>query len=175
MSGDISPGAVIELTDGRQATVRFLGSTHFATGEWIGLELNEATGKNDGSVQGERYFDCEPGYGMFVRPSVVGRVIPNPLRESKQTTKPATTAAGSKAQPQSGLAAGLRKQPGVPPVNTRRQSVNAASTPTPAPRGAAVRSSLRVRFGFRSIDILLTENYNFSHPPSLQQNSSDPQ
>ncbi|CAI7585110.1 unnamed protein product [Penicillium bialowiezense] len=143
MSGDISPGAVIELTDGRQATVRFLGSTHFATGEWIGLELNEATGKNDGSVQGERYFDCEPGYGMFVRPSVVGRVIPNPLRESKQTTKPATTAAGSKAQPQSGLAAGLRKQPGVPPVNTRRQSVNAASTPTPAPRGAAVRSSLR--------------------------------
>ncbi|CAG7916106.1 unnamed protein product [Penicillium olsonii] len=143
MSGDISAGTVIELTDGRQATVRFVGSTHFAAGEWIGLELNEATGKNDGSVQGERYFDCEPGYGMFVRPTVVGKVIPNAPRESKQTTKPATTAAATRAQPQAGLAGGLRKQSGPAPANTRRQSVNAASTPTPAPRGAAVRSSLR--------------------------------
>ncbi|CAG7973001.1 unnamed protein product [Penicillium salamii] len=143
MSEALSAGTVIELTDGRQATVRFVGSTHFATGEWIGLELNEATGKNDGSVQGERYFDCEPGYGMFVRPTVVGKVVPNPPRESKQTAKPATTAAASKTQPLNGLAAGLKKQAGAPPASVRRQSVNTASTPTPAPRGAAIRSSLR--------------------------------
>lgn len=147
MSEALSAGTVIELTDGRQATVRFVGSTHFATGEWIGLELNEATGKNDGSVQGERYFDCEPGYGMFVRPTVVGKVVPNPPRESKQTAKPATTAAASKTQPLNGLAAGLKKQAGAPPASVRRQSVNTASTPTPAPRGAAIRSSLRVRSG----------------------------
>jgi hypothetical protein len=29
------------------------------------------TGKNDGSVKGEAYFACEPGYGVFVRPSQV--------------------------------------------------------------------------------------------------------
>jgi dynactin 1 len=141
----ISAGTVIELTDGRQATVRFIGTTHFATGEWIGLELDEATGKNDGAVQGERYFNCELGYGMFVRPTVVGRVVQNPLRESKQTAKTATSATAGKAQPQTALTTGIRKQPGLPPTAARRQSTNAASTPTPAPRGAAARSSLRVR------------------------------
>jgi dynactin 1 len=136
MSGQgITVGTVIELTDGRQATVRFIGTTHFATGEWIGLVLDEATGKNDGSVQGERYFDCEPGYGMFVRPTVVGKVVQNPVRESKQTAKPTTSAAGP------------RKQPGLPPAAARRQSTNPTSTPTPAPRGAAARSSLRVCYG----------------------------
>lgn len=145
MSGGISTGTVIELSDGRQATVRFVGTTHFAAGDWIGLELDEATGKNDGSVQGERYFDCEPGYGMFVRPTVIGRIVHNPPQESKQTTRLATTATASKAQP--ALPAALRKQTGMPPDKARRGSINAASTPTPAPRGAVARSSLRVGYG----------------------------
>ncbi|KAJ6073186.1 hypothetical protein N7467_011271 [Penicillium canescens] len=144
MSGqDMIVGSVVELANGRQATVRFIGTTHFAEGEWIGLELDDATGKNDGAVQGERYFNCEPGYGMFVRPSIVGKVIQRqPVRESKQTAKPAASAAGSKA-PQPGLSAGLRKQPGLPPTAVRRQSTSTNSTPTPAPRGAAARPSLR--------------------------------
>lgn len=140
-------GSVVELANGRQATVRFIGTTHFAEGEWIGLELDDATGKNDGAVQGERYFNCEPGYGMFVRPSIVGKIIQRqPVRESKQTAKPAASAASSKA-PQSGLSAGLRKQPGLPPTAVRRQSTSTNSTPTPAPRGAAARPSLRVCHG----------------------------
>jgi len=53
------------------ATIRFIGPTQFAGGEWIGCELDDATGKNDGSVQGERYFQCKSGYGIFVRESMV--------------------------------------------------------------------------------------------------------
>lgn len=31
----------------------------------------DPTGKNDGTVKGERYFDCKPNHGVFVRPSQV--------------------------------------------------------------------------------------------------------
>lgn len=58
-------GQIIQLGDGRRGTIRFAGPTLFAPGEWVGVELASATGKNDGSVQGERYFDCPMGHGMF--------------------------------------------------------------------------------------------------------------
>lgn len=51
--------------------VLFVGQTSFAQGVWVGIHLDERVGKNDGSVQGKRYFECEHGYGLFVRPSQV--------------------------------------------------------------------------------------------------------
>lgn len=42
-----------------------------ASGKWIGIELYEKNGKNDGSVDGVAYFKCELGYGVFVRPSQI--------------------------------------------------------------------------------------------------------
>ncbi|KAF7715527.1 Uncharacterized protein PECH_004731 [Penicillium ucsense] len=89
---DYSPGTVVVLTDGRQATVRFIGLTHFANGEWIGVELTDPTGKNDGEVQGERYFQCEPGFGMFIRPSAITSTLQQPSRQSKQTARPGSSA-----------------------------------------------------------------------------------
>lgn len=54
-------------------TVLFVGQTSFAPGLWVGIALDPGTpgGKNDGSVQGKRYFDVEPGMGVFVRNSQV--------------------------------------------------------------------------------------------------------
>jgi len=51
----------------KQGTVRFIGETKFAPGEWAGVELDEAQGKNDGSVGGEVYFSCPPNHGVFSR------------------------------------------------------------------------------------------------------------
>ncbi|KAI9359377.1 CAP Gly-rich domain-containing protein, partial [Pilaira anomala] len=52
-------------------TVRFVGNTSFQTGKWVGVELDEAAGKNSGVVQGKRYFDCKNNHGVFVRPASI--------------------------------------------------------------------------------------------------------
>ncbi|KAI8142270.1 hypothetical protein BJV82DRAFT_616158 [Fennellomyces sp. T-0311] len=53
-------------------TLRFLGDTHFKPGVWAGIELDvEGAGKNDGCVQGVRYFACPQHTGLFVLASKV--------------------------------------------------------------------------------------------------------
>ena len=34
-------------------------------GVWIGIEFKKSIGKNDGSIQGTRYFNCRPNHGLF--------------------------------------------------------------------------------------------------------------
>ncbi|KAJ2863897.1 hypothetical protein GGH94_003303 [Coemansia aciculifera] len=63
-------GQAVEVQGGR-GIVRFCGATEFATGRWFGVELEGPYGKNDGSVKGKRYFECQPDYGVFVRSSQV--------------------------------------------------------------------------------------------------------
>mmetsp|Transcript_41053 Transcript_41053/g.103100 ORF Transcript_41053/g.103100 Transcript_41053/m.103100 type:complete len:274 (-) Transcript_41053:72-893(-) len=49
-------------------TVRFVGTTEFAEGEWFGVELDDPKGKNNGSVKDKKYFECKEGHGVFVKP-----------------------------------------------------------------------------------------------------------
>ncbi|XP_048265220.1 kinesin-like protein KIF13A isoform X3 [Bombus terrestris] len=47
--------------------IAYVGPTEFASGTWIGVELDAPTGKNDGAVNGHRYFTCRPKCGIFVK------------------------------------------------------------------------------------------------------------
>ncbi|CAF4799705.1 unnamed protein product [Pieris macdunnoughi] len=55
----------------RRATVRYNGPLEGTKGLWIGVQYDEPRGKNDGSVNGKRYFTCPPKYGGFVKPGYV--------------------------------------------------------------------------------------------------------
>ncbi|KAJ7439861.1 dynactin [Mycena latifolia] len=70
MSAEVRLGTIVEVSVGR-GVVRFSGATSFMAGKWIGIELYEPNGKNDGSVAGVSYFTCKPGYGIFVRASQI--------------------------------------------------------------------------------------------------------
>ncbi|XP_055713433.1 restin homolog isoform X15 [Phlebotomus papatasi] len=50
----------------RPGVLKYIGETQFAPGNWCGVQLDDPTGKNDGSVDGIRYFDCVDKYGIFV-------------------------------------------------------------------------------------------------------------
>ena len=63
-----------------EGVVAYVGPVKFAEGDdWVGVQLTGSSvgqGKNDGTVQGEQYFSCGPGCGVFVR---AVHVIPRTL------------------------------------------------------------------------------------------------
>ncbi|MEE6473638.1 hypothetical protein FKM82_010116 [Ascaphus truei] len=65
-------GSQVLLTSSNEmGVIRYIGPTDFAPGLWLGLDLRNAKGKNDGSVGDRRYFHCKPNHGVLVRPSRV--------------------------------------------------------------------------------------------------------
>ncbi len=43
----------------RPGVLQYIGETKFAAGNWCGVQLDEPTGKNDGSVDGVKYFTIQ--------------------------------------------------------------------------------------------------------------------
>uniref|UniRef100_A0AAF5PNL6 CAP-Gly domain-containing protein n=1 Tax=Wuchereria bancrofti TaxID=6293 RepID=A0AAF5PNL6_WUCBA len=66
-------GDRVIVSGGKYGRLRFLGNTDFKDGVWAGIELEQPVGKNDGSVQGKRYFTCKAPYGLFAAASKVIR------------------------------------------------------------------------------------------------------
>eukprot|EP00163_Fabomonas_tropica_P004182 TRINITY_DN136_c0_g1_i2.p1 TRINITY_DN136_c0_g1~~TRINITY_DN136_c0_g1_i2.p1 ORF type:complete len:252 (+),score=22.68 TRINITY_DN136_c0_g1_i2:220-975(+) len=61
----------------RTGVIRYVGKTEFAKGYWVGIEFDsiDMNGKNDGEVNGKRYFQCADKMGAFVRPRRVTPII----------------------------------------------------------------------------------------------------
>jgi dynactin 1 len=168
---DFAVGATVRSNDGRTGIIRYYGETHFAAGIWVGVELPDDSGKNDGVVQGQRYFDVAPFHGIFFKPEVVNVVAPPPAKAA------ATKKVGA-ARPSSMLngGTGARVTSASDPALAKRMSLNAPS-PSPVPRVSRSSSIARVRMPSLSLlrlycrelvaDVLLTSPLR-----SLLRNSS---
>ncbi|XP_055300497.1 restin homolog isoform X16 [Sitodiplosis mosellana] len=72
----------------RAGILQYIGETKFAPGNWCGVQLDEPSGKNDGTVDGVQYFNCPPNFGIFVP---LAKVSLSPLSRKSRLSR-----AGSK-------------------------------------------------------------------------------
>uniref|UniRef100_A0A8C4ZI73 CAP-Gly domain-containing protein n=1 Tax=Gadus morhua TaxID=8049 RepID=A0A8C4ZI73_GADMO len=71
--GDYVVGEQVWVNGIKLGVIAYLGETQFAPGQWAGVVLNDLVGKNDGTVGGVRYFECQAQQGIFTRPSKLTR------------------------------------------------------------------------------------------------------
>ncbi|ORY91174.1 hypothetical protein BCR43DRAFT_527792 [Syncephalastrum racemosum] len=123
---------------GLSGTLRYYGSTQFKDGIWAGIELHQpGAGKNDGSVNGVRYFDCPAKTGIFVlsskitfldtkkqppqqkdrspRPSIVtSRYARKGSEASVPDRRKASTPSKAHPEPPAALVAPVARETGIP-------------------------------------------------------------
>ncbi|NWT84879.1 CLIP4 protein, partial [Lanius ludovicianus] len=66
-------GDRVVIAGQKVGTLRFCGTTEFASGQWAGVELDEPEGKNNGSVGKIQYFKCAPKRGIFAPLSKISK------------------------------------------------------------------------------------------------------
>ncbi|XP_056282936.1 dynactin subunit 1 isoform X2 [Pseudoliparis swirei] len=148
-------GSLVEVIGkGQRGTVAYIGNTLFASGKWVGVILDEATGKNDGTVQGKRYFTCEENRGIFVRQSQIqlvddttspetpepgaGKVPKREILEMPKSTKLTTARRPKPSRPAGGKAAAS----GSASASAGEMSSSEPSTPAQTPLAAPVIPTL---------------------------------
>ncbi|ODO01512.1 hypothetical protein I350_06332 [Cryptococcus amylolentus CBS 6273] len=172
---EVPVGAKVQVSVGI-GHVRWTGTNPgFAVGKWVGVELSEPAGKNDGTVKGERYFDCPPLYGVFVRPSQV-KILEAPKTAPRPSSArpPATPTTSRLASGQSSRAPSPQKPlasraPPTPGQSSRVTSGSSATgvpqSPAPAPPPVRRVSSTSSRPGQGNI---------FKRPPSVLDRAPTP-
>ncbi|CAO3599777.1 unnamed protein product [Absidia cylindrospora] len=146
-------------------TLKFIGVTRFKPGTWAGIELDIAgTGKNDGCVQGLRYFSCPPETGIFVMASKVApldcddmslRSLSPPSPHSSSTNGRTVTRVtkGSRAERYVGLTASQLTQKQQQQVQQRRAtrtpSTSSSRLSTTSSSGSTSRRSQPTPTGHR--------------------------
>ncbi|XP_039762314.1 dynactin subunit 1 isoform X3 [Pararge aegeria] len=106
-----------------KGSIAYVGYPTFATGKWIGIILDEAKGKNNGTVRGHAYFRCEDNYGVFVRQTQIQLLDAedNPMETSMTTST-------EEAKPSNRRLSRVRRK--ASPAQTKTGSLSMSSSRT---------------------------------------------
>lgn len=127
---DFRVGERVWVNGNKPGFIQFLGETQFAPGQWAGIVLDEPIGKNDGSVAGVRYFQCEPLKGIFTRPSKLTRKV-----QAEEEANGLQAAPGRTASPLSTAAATMvSSSPATPSNIPHKPSQSTAKEPSATPQ-----------------------------------------
>lgn len=174
--GDYAVGEQVWVNGVKLGVIAYLGETQFAPGQWAGVILNDLVGKNDGSVGGVRYFECQPLQGIFTRPSKLTR---QPIGEGSDSQSTESLSVQNQAQQAGGGA-----PPGQRVVVPLREGLLNSAVKTGNESGSNMSDSGSVKKGgdkdLRVGDRVLVSKskkplgltYNFIHP--IQQSQSFP-
>ncbi|EGD78282.1 hypothetical protein PTSG_09346 [Salpingoeca rosetta] len=166
MSLLIKPGMRVMVRDKKLlGTVRYVGLVDFAKGKWIGIELDEAKGKNNGTVQGKPYFECEMHHGMFVRQTQVEPVkapsgAKSPAPSPSKSSSPSSTKAASSTSSGTGSRAAT-------PSSSRQTSRTKLAKPTRSTKDSSSSS--------KSTTDEAKKQQQPPQPPQQQQQRPQPQ
>ncbi|KAM4699652.1 CAP-Gly domain-containing linker protein 2 isoform 2-T2 [Discoglossus pictus] len=145
--GDFVVGERVWVNGVKPGVVQYLGETQFAPGQWAGVVLDDPVGKNDGSVGGVRYFECQPLQGIFTRPS-------------KLTRQPVADGTGSDSHSVESLTTqnlSLHSGTATPPLTTRivplRESVLNSTIKTGNESGSNLSDSGSVKKGDKDLRV----------------------
>jgi hypothetical protein len=78
-------GDRVLVSGSKLGIIAYIGSTQFAVGDWVGVELDTPCGKNDGSVNGVRYFTCKPLHGVFAKAAKLTKLSDSPIAVPQMT------------------------------------------------------------------------------------------
>lgn len=98
VAGDFVVGERVWVNGVKPGVIAYLGETQFSPGQWAGVVLNDLVGKNDGSVNGVRYFECQPLQGIFTRPSKLMRQPIGDVGDEQQQNTQLQGGAGASGQ-----------------------------------------------------------------------------
>ena len=116
-------GDKVLVNKNRQGTLRFFGKTEFQSGLWAGVELDDCTGRNDGSVGNYRYFSCRSKFGIFC--------IPSKLTPVKEESSPQPKHTSSSMDTRNRSESGLAELPSARPCSAASSSTASTSAISP--------------------------------------------
>eukprot|EP00730_Choanoeca_flexa_P014598 TRINITY_DN6440_c0_g1_i1.p1 TRINITY_DN6440_c0_g1~~TRINITY_DN6440_c0_g1_i1.p1 ORF type:complete len:448 (+),score=83.22 TRINITY_DN6440_c0_g1_i1:93-1436(+) len=65
-ASSLEVGDKVSIANNRRGVVKYLGTVHFASGTYAGVQLDDPLGKHNGTVDGQTYFTCKQYYGVMV-------------------------------------------------------------------------------------------------------------